>query len=132
MAVIVDNEHYGSRSVLTVWRGVAYLKRMKTDAMSDSAVLVEIGRRLQATRLNANLAQADVARKAGVSRRTLQKMERGQACTLLVLIRVLRAMGVPDVMAGFLPEPGMSPIQLAKLKGRERQRASRQQGRKQV
>ncbi len=98
---------------------------MKTDAMSDSAVLVEIGRRLQVNRLNANLAQADVAQKAGVSRRTLQKMESGRVCTLLALVRVLRALGVLDALDGFLPEPGLSPIQLAKLKGRERQRASR-------
>lgn len=98
---------------------------MKTDAMSDSAVLVEIGRRLQANRLNANLAQADVAQKAGVSRRTLQKMESGRVCTLLALVRVLRGLGVLDALDGFLPEPGLSPIQLAKLKGRERRRASR-------
>jgi hypothetical protein len=42
---------------------------------------------------------------------------------LSLLIRVLRAMGKLSQLDAFLPEPGLSPIQLAKLKGRERQRA---------
>lgn len=96
---------------------------MKTDAMSDTAVLVEIGWRLQVYRLNLNLSQADVAERAGVSRRTLQKIESGQSCALTLLIRILRALGRLDALDAFLPEPGLSPIQLAKLKGRERQRA---------
>jgi transcriptional regulator with XRE-family HTH domain len=96
---------------------------MKTDAMSDGAILVEVGRRLQVHRLNLNLSQTDVAAKGGVSRRALQKLESGQACTLTLLVRVLRALGRLDALDGFLPEPGLSPIQLAKLKGRERRRA---------
>ena len=67
--------------------------------------------------------QAEVARKAGVSRRALQNLESGRVCTLSLLIRVLRAMGKLSQLDAFLPEPGLSPIQLAKLKGRERRRA---------
>ena len=96
---------------------------MKTEVLSNSAVLGEIGRRLQGYRLNLNLAQAEVAMKAGVSRRALQKLEGGQACTLTSLLRVLRALGRLDALDAFLPEPGLSPIQLAKLKGRQRKRA---------
>jgi transcriptional regulator with XRE-family HTH domain len=103
---------------------------MKTDAMSDTAVLGEIGWRLQVYRLNLNLSQADVAERAGVSRRTLQKLESGQSCTLTLLIRILRALSRLDALDAFLPEPGLSPIQLAKLKGRERQRASRRRYKK--
>jgi DNA-binding XRE family transcriptional regulator len=96
---------------------------MNFEAMSEKAVLEELGRRIQAQRLNVNLAQAEVARKAGVSRRALQNLESGRVCTLSLLIRVLRAMGKLSQLDAFLPEPGLSPIQLAKLKGRERQRA---------
>jgi hypothetical protein len=53
----------------------------------------------------------------------LQKIESGQSCALTLLIRILRALGRLDALDAFLPEPGLSPIQLAKLKGRERQRA---------
>jgi putative transcriptional regulator len=96
---------------------------MNIEAMSDNALLKEIGRRVQIQRLNLNLAQADVARRAGVSRRALQNLESGGVCTLALLIRVLRVMGKLDQLDTFLPEPGPSPMQLAKLKGRERRRA---------
>lgn len=97
---------------------------MNINAMNDKAALAELGRRIQVHRLNLNMTQANVAGKAGVSRRVLQKLEGGQSCNLAVLIRVLRAMGKLDAMDAFLPEPGLSPLQLAKLKGRERKRAS--------
>ena len=55
---------------------------------------------------------------------------------MLTLIQVLRALGGLEEkifvaeyqikLNAFLPEPGPSPLQLAKMKGRERQRASRQ------
>jgi transcriptional regulator with XRE-family HTH domain len=96
---------------------------MSFEAMSERAVLEELGRRIQAQRLNVNLAQAEVARKAGVSRRALQNLESGRVCTLSLFIRVIRALGKLDQLEAFLPEPGLSPIQLARLKGRERQRA---------
>ena len=97
---------------------------MNFEAMSEQAVLEELGRRLQDQRLNANLAQAEVARKAGVSRRALQNLESGRVCTLPLLIRVMRVLGKLQPLEALLPETGPSPIQLAKLKGRERQRAT--------
>jgi transcriptional regulator with XRE-family HTH domain len=97
---------------------------MNYEAMSEQAVLAELGQRLQAQRLNANLSQAEVAHQAGVSRRALQNLESGRVCTLSLLIRVLRALGKLQQLEALLPETGPSPIQLAKLKGRERQRAS--------
>lgn len=92
--------------------------------MSDQAVLAEMGRRIQVHRLNLNLTQAAVAEKAGVSRRVLQKLENGEPCSLAIMVRVLRVLGKLDSLGSFLPEPGPSPLQLAKLKGRERKRAS--------
>ncbi len=92
--------------------------------MSDKAVLAEMGRRVQVHRLNLNLTQAEVVEKAGVSRRALQKLESGESYTASILIRILRALGRVDTLDAFLPEPGLSPLQLARLKGRERKRAS--------
>jgi transcriptional regulator with XRE-family HTH domain len=39
---------------------------MNFEAMSERAVLEELGRRLQDQRLNENLAQAEVAHKVGI------------------------------------------------------------------
>ena len=97
---------------------------MNMVAMSDKAVLEELGRRVQAQRINLNMAQIDLARKAGVSRRAVQNLEGGKSCTVAMLIRVLRVMGKLGQFESFLPEPGSSPLQLAQFKGRERQRAS--------
>lgn len=97
---------------------------MDFQGMSDHALLVELGERVQRTRLNRNLAQPELAQRAGISRRALQKLEAGEATTMGTFIRALRALGVLDELDAFLPAPEQSPIQLAKLKGRERQRAS--------
>jgi len=97
---------------------------MNFEDMSDKAVLDELGRRVQRERLNRNMTQAGLALQAGVSRRTLQNLEAGRACSLAVLIRILRVLKKLEAVDAFLPEPGLSPVQLAKLKGRERMRAS--------
>jgi len=97
---------------------------MDFNAMTDKAVLAEIGQRLQRERLNQNMAQADLARKSGLSPRTLQSLEAGNVCTVESLIRTLRVLGRLNTLDSFLPPPGISPLQLAKLRGRERRRAS--------
>jgi transcriptional regulator with XRE-family HTH domain len=97
---------------------------MDFQGMSDRALLVEIGGRVQRTRLNRNVTQPELAQRAGVSRRALQNLEAGASTTLSTFIRVLRALGVLDQVDAFLPVPGYSPVQLAKLKGKERQRAT--------
>jgi transcriptional regulator with XRE-family HTH domain len=98
---------------------------MDFKTMSDKAILGEFGGRISRQRLNRNLTQIELAGLAGVSIIVVQRLERGQGCTLESLIRVLRALGQIEQLDLFLPEPGISPIQLAKLKGKERMRASR-------
>lgn len=93
-------------------------------AMTDKAVLAEMGQRIQQERLNQNMTQADIALKAGVSPRMIQYLETGRDCTLSSLLRLLRALGKLDAVDSFLPAPGISPVQLARLKGAKRQRAT--------
>lgn len=90
---------------------------------SDRAALALIGQRIQRERLNQNLTQEALAERAGVGLRTVRYLEAGRQTTVETLIRVLRALGKRGALDAFLPEPGLSPLQLAKLKGRERQRA---------
>lgn len=97
---------------------------MNYKATSDLALLAELGVRFQRERLNQNLPQAGLADRAGLSRRALQNLESGRGCTLASLVRVLRALDKLDALDGFLPAPTISPVQLAHLKGSERQRAS--------
>ena len=97
---------------------------MKFSFMNSQAVLKEIGVRIRRERLNQNITQVALARLAGVSRLVILDLERGKGCGLSSLIEILRALQKLDQLDTFLPDPGISPLQLAKLRGHERQRAS--------
>jgi transcriptional regulator with XRE-family HTH domain len=96
---------------------------MNIAEMSDKALLVRLGSRIQRERLNRNLTQSDLAERAGIGARTIRYLEAGRQTTVATFIRVLRGLDKLDALDAFLPEPGLSPLQLAKLNGRERKRA---------
>lgn len=92
--------------------------------MSDKAIIKEIGRRVKRRRLEGNFTQQEIADMAGISRPTVSDLERGKPFGILTLIQILRALNALDSVDAFLPDPGISPLQLAKMRGAERQRAS--------
>jgi putative transcriptional regulator len=97
---------------------------MNIVGMSDKAIIKEIGRRVKRRRLERNLTQQEIADIAGISRPTVSDLERGKPFEILTLIQVMRALDALDELDLFLPDPGISPLQLARLRGHERQRAS--------
>ena len=101
---------------------------MKLIVMSDKAILAELGERVHRERLNRNTTQVELSRLAGVARAVVQHLENGKGCSLEGLVRILRALGLLDQLDAFLPEKGPSPVQLAKLHSKQRQRASGQRG----
>ncbi|CAB1069128.1 HipB protein @ Antitoxin HigA [Olavius algarvensis Delta 1 endosymbiont] len=96
--------------------------------MSPAAIAEELGNRLKQARLNADLTQAEVASGAGLNRRTILNAEKGKV-QLENFVAILVALGMADQLNLFLPVQEISPIQLAKLKGKKRQRASRSKNR---
>ena len=94
-------------------------------AKSPAAISAELGRRLKQARLNANLTQVEVANLAGVSRKVLLNAEKGKV-QLESLVAIMVALNLAEQLDRFLPQPEISPIQLAKLQGKKRQRASGQ------
>jgi len=97
---------------------------MNFEHMSPSAIAAELGGRLKKARLNNDLTQAEVASRAGLNRRTILNAEKGKV-QLENLVAILISMDMADQLNLFLPVQEISPIQLAKLKGQERQRASK-------
>ena len=95
---------------------------------SDQAALQALGRRLARHRLNRNLTQATLAARAGVSTLTVQRIERGHSLQAANVIRILRALGLLDNLDALVPEPAISPVQQARMRGRIRQRASSRPG----
>lgn len=98
---------------------------MSIDEKSPAAIAEELGRRLKQARLNANMTQINVAEQAGVTRKAVLNAEKGKV-QLEVLIAIMGALKLTGQLDNFLPMQEVSPIQLAKLHGRKRQRASRQ------
>ncbi len=98
---------------------------MAIDDKSPAAIAEELGARLKQARLNADMTQVDVAEQAGVTRKAVLNAEKGKA-QLEVLIAIMAALKLSRQLDNFLPAQEISPIQLAKLQGRKRQRASGQ------
>jgi transcriptional regulator with XRE-family HTH domain len=94
--------------------------------MTDEALLQELGRRIAKQRLERNLSQAQLAEQAGISKRTLERLEAGAAATQLSLfLRVLRQLDLLERLDLLLPEPQPSPLALLELQKAGRKRASR-------
>ncbi|NTW84358.1 MAG: helix-turn-helix transcriptional regulator [Chlorobiaceae bacterium] len=91
--------------------------------LSDEAVLVELGERLAQRRLELQLTQEMLAEQAGVSKRTVERLEAGASTQLSTMVRILRVMELLDRLESLLPEAGLRPMDLLRLKGKARQRA---------
>ncbi len=95
-----------------------------TNDLSDEALLRQLGERLLQYRLNRNITQAALAKEAGVSARTINRVERGHSIQVSNFIRLLRSLGLLGNMHALVPEPALSPIQQIKRQGQNRKRAS--------
>lgn len=96
---------------------------MKWVSMSDKAIIASIGEYLKHQRLTQNITQAKIAETAGVNRATMSQIENGEAISLTSLIQILRALKLLNVLDKFKIETQLSPLELAKLEKKKRQRA---------
>ena len=98
---------------------------MRLDALhTDSLILAELGRRLARCRLNAGVTQSALAFEAGISKRTLVRIEAGESVQLTNLLRLLRALGLVENLEALVPPDEPGPMDLLRMKGKRRQRAS--------
>jgi len=68
--------------------------------------------------------EAKLAREAGISRRTLVRLEQGEdGVSAATLLRVLRALGLLEHVDQLVPDALPSPIEQLRSQGRRRQRA---------
>ena len=94
-----------------------------TSLTTDDTTLAELGRRMAELRLARPMTQAQLAAAAGVSKRTVERLENGAGGQLVTLIRCLRALDRLENLERLLPETPPNPIGLLERRGRERQRA---------
>ncbi|HEY5674867.1 MAG TPA: helix-turn-helix transcriptional regulator [Malonomonas sp.] len=96
-------------------------------AMSDKALAAEVGQRIDQLRLEQNITQEQLAAAVGVTEKTYRRLVDGGG-KFETLIAVLRVLGQLELLDRFIPQSTFSPLQLSKLKGKERQRASGKRG----
>lgn len=99
---------------------------MKFDEFqSDDHVRGELGRRIASARLALNLSQSEFADAAGVSKSTVERIEKGESAQMTSFVRILRALGLSGRLDLLVPEPVPGPIELLEHMGRRRRRAGR-------
>lgn len=96
--------------------------------LSDNAVLEQIGRFVQQSRLKQNKSQQQIADAAGVNRSTLSQIENGKGGTMISLIQILRVLGQLSFVKAFQIEDRPSPMYLATLEMKKRKRARSTKG----
>jgi transcriptional regulator with XRE-family HTH domain len=95
---------------------------------NDNAILEQIGRFVQQSRLQQNKSQQQVADAAGLNRTTLSQIENGKGGTMLSLIQILRVLNQLSFVRVFQVEEKVSPMYLAKLEMKKRKRARSKKG----
>ena len=80
-------------------------------------------KRLETIRLSRNITQAQLAEEAGVSPRTIGRLEKGQGVSLDTFIRVLTALRIQQNLEALLPDPAVRPIERVGIGSGERKRA---------
>ena len=78
-------------------------------SLSDIMILSRIGGRIKSTRLKQNITQERIAEESGVSLSSEKKIEKGEIGSFDSLLRVLRTLGLLNVLQPLVDEEQMSP-----------------------
>ena len=80
---------------------------------SPGELQLQLGERVRALRVRHKLRQNDLASKAGVSLRSVVRLETGRGSTVESLMRVLHSLGTAEQALNMLaPTPTVSPLAL--------------------
>ena len=80
-------------------------------------------KRMESIRLSRNITQEQLADEAGVSPRTIGRLEKGQGVSMDTFIRVMIALRIQQNLEALLPDPTVRPIERIGLDAGERKRA---------
>jgi len=95
-----------------------------SQALTEDAILTEIGERLARRRLDLQLTQAHLAEQAGVAKRTVERIEAGASAQMSTMIRIFRVLDLLLFLDQAIPAAGPRPMDILRRKGKLRQRAS--------
>ncbi|GHT34090.1 hypothetical protein FACS189434_09640 [Bacteroidia bacterium] len=96
-----------------------------TYSMSNEAILNNLGMQIKQMRLNKDITQAQLGNMSGLSRTAIVEIEKTGMGSMNSFIQILRSLEKLEILNHFVTEAAISPIQIAKLHGKIRKRASK-------
>ena len=93
-------------------------------AMSDAAIIAQIGSKIKQLRLGVNKTQLQLAQEAGLNRWTISQIEKGESTSLITLIKILRVLDALYVLNEFQEQEEISPMLYVKMQKKQRKRAN--------
>lgn len=91
----------------------------------DSQILMDLGSRLRDLRVSHGYSQIELAKKAAVSRATIQSLENSGRVSLSSLLRVLRVLGEHHAFENIAPAQDFDPQAVFEREQNRDQRPSR-------
>jgi transcriptional regulator with XRE-family HTH domain len=92
---------------------------------TSSKHIVSLGEQLERNRLSQNIPQIELAQNAGISARTLRRLESGEGGSMDSFIRVLMALNIDSNLSVLIPDSKIRPMERTRPAKTERVRASR-------
>lgn len=84
--------------------------------LSDSEILIELGRRIKACRMRKEYTQDEFAAISGVSKGTVANAENGGSIQFGNLLKILRELDLLNALEVLLPTSEISPMELIQSK----------------
>ena len=92
----------------------------------------QLCKKLEAVRLMKNISQANLAKEAGISRRSVSRMDNGKGVSLDTFIRVMQALNLTNELMALIPSSDIRPIERVNRKGPRKNASSPRTGKSQV
>jgi transcriptional regulator with XRE-family HTH domain len=83
---------------------------MELSVKTPEELQKQLGERLRLLRISRNYSQTELAKKAGISLKTLRNLEHGKGSSVETLVRTLKALDATNVFDQLAPIPTVSPL----------------------
>ena len=83
---------------------------MELSVKTPKELQKQLGERLKLLRISRNYSQMELAKKAGISLKTLRNLEHGKGSSVETLVRTLKALDATNVLDQLAPIPTVSPL----------------------
>ena len=99
------------------------LYNLEFSVATSDQIEATLCKRLESIRLSRNITQEQLAEEAGVSTRTIGRLEKGQGVSMDTFIRVMMALNIQQNLEALMPDPNVRPIERVGMGAGERKRA---------